>query len=284
MHAVHQLHQFRKSLSTTTYKARGQRVIRCPLCQLAQKFCICGIAPNREKINTNAGFLLLMYDTEVLKPSNTGKLIADLIPDTYAFLWSRTTKNEELQAVLDDEKWQPFVVFPQEYAQQGRQLETKSIECGDGKRPLFIMLDGSWREAKKMFRKSPYLDKFPLVSFDPKQFVESKLLADQTAPQAVNNEIDRKTDKGAVGEIEFTPVGDNSRYTVRKTELEHQFSTAEVAARVLNMCGEDNNAHLLDLWFDVFNYQYQKSVCQRNKGNPQAVDNYQEFKKNYASD
>jgi DTW domain-containing protein YfiP len=213
-----------------------------------------------------------MYDTEVLKPSNTGKLIADLIPDTFAFLWSRTTKNEALQSVLDDENWQPFVVFPQEYAQEGRQVETKSIECSNGKRPLFIMLDGSWREAKKMFRKSPYLDKFPLVSFDPKQFIEHKLVEDQTA------------EKETIEEIEFTPVGDNSRYTVRKTELEHQFSTAEVAARVLNMCGEDNNAQLLDLWFDVFNYQYQKSVCQRNKGNPQAVNNYQKFKKNYVSD
>jgi DTW domain-containing protein YfiP len=74
-----------------------------------------------------------------------------------------------------------------------------------------------------------------------------------------------------------SPVGDDSRYTVRKTELEHQFSTAEVAARVLDMFGEKANGHLLDLWFDVFNYQYQKSVCQRNKGNPNAIENYQKF-------
>ena len=249
MHAVHRLHQFRKSLSTTTYKARGQRVIRCDLCRLAATFCICAIAPKKGTIDTNAGFLLLMYDTEVLKPSNTGKLIADLIPDTFAFLWSRTTKNTELQAVLDDEQWQPFVVFPKEYADDQRQVHSNSVICEQGKRPLFIMLDGSWREAKKMFRKSPYLDKFPLVSFDP------KMLLDNMA----------------------SPVGSDSRYTVRKTELEHQFSTAEVAARVLDMFGEKANGHLLDLWFDVFNFQYQKSVCQRNKGNINAIGNYQEF-------
>ncbi len=260
MHAVHQLHQFRKSLSTTTYKARGQRVIRCPLCQLAKHFCICPISPKEGMVTSNAGFLLLMYDTEVLKPSNTGKLIADLIPDTYAFLWSRTTKNDELQALLDDDKWQPYVVFPQEYAQENRQVETQKINCSTGKRPLFIMLDGSWREAKKMFRKSPYLDKFPLVSFDPKLFSKSKLAGNEISPT-----------------VEQTPVGENSRYTVRKTELAHQFSTAEVAARVLAMSGEHDNAHLLDLWFDVFNYQYQKSVCQRNKGNPEALENYQQF-------
>ncbi|MFT7005762.1 MAG: DTW domain-containing protein YfiP [Colwellia sp.] len=249
MHAVHRLHQFRKSLSTTTYKSRGQRVIRCDLCRLSTKFCICTIAPKNGSVKTNAGFLLLMYDTEVLKPSNTGKLIADLIPDTFAFLWSRTTENPEMQAVLDDEQWQPFVVFPQEYAEDNRQVHSNTVICEQGKKPLFIMLDGSWREAKKMFRKSPYLNKFPLVSFDP------KMLFDNMA----------------------SPVGSESRYTVRKTELEHQFSTAEVAARVLEMFGEKDNGHLLDLWFDVFNYQYQKSVCQRNKGNPNAIENYQQF-------
>lgn len=256
MHAVHQLHQFRKSLSTTTYKARGQRVIRCELCRLAKKYCICAIAPPKDKVVTQAGFVLLMYDTEVLKPSNTGKLIADLIPDTFAFLWSRTTKNDELLALLNDDKWQPFVVFPKEYVDNNRQVFTEKISCNKGKRPLFIMLDGSWREAKKMFRKSPYLDQFPLVSFDPKQSLQENT---------------------NISENKVSPVGDDSRYTVRKTTLAHQFSTAEVAARVLDMAGEKANGELLDLWFDVFNYQYQKSVCQRNKGNANALDKYQQF-------
>lgn len=260
MHAVHQLHLYRKSLSTTTYKSRGQRVIRCPLCQLAQPFCICEISPIKENIETTVGFLLLMHDTEVLKPSNTGKLIADLIPDTFAFLWSRTQENLGLLVVINDDKWFPLVVFPQEYADDERKVFTNTVICPEGKRPLFIMLDGSWREAKKMFRKSPYLDRFPMVSFDVK-----------TAIQAVSGNCQSENNS------QLSPVGQDSRYTVRKTELEHQFSTAEVAARVLDMHGESNNAHVLDLWFDVFNFQYQKGVCQRNKGNVNAIENYQSF-------
>jgi len=260
MHAVHKLHQYRKSISTTTYKARGQRVVRCPLCQLAKQFCICQLAPSKGQVETTAGFLLLMYDTEVLKPSNTGKLIADLVPDTFAFLWSRTQENPELLEVLNDEKWFPMVVFPQEYADDQREVFTNHVTCPEGKRPLFIMLDGSWREAKKMFRKSPYLDKFPMVSFDAKAAFE-------------NEKGIQENDNSN----QLSPVGLDSRYTVRKTELEHQFSTAEVAARVLDMHGECHNAQLLDLWFDVFNFQYQKSVCQRNKGNINAVENYQDY-------
>ena len=165
MHAVQRLHQYRKSLSTTTYKSRGQRVVRCELCRLAEKFCICLLAPS---VTSNAGFLLLMYDTEVLKPSNTGKLIADLIPDSFAFLWSRTEVNPEILAVLNDPIWQPMIVFPKAYAGEEREIFDNKVTLATGKRPLFIMLDGSWREAKKMFRRSPYLQNLPVVSFTPK--------------------------------------------------------------------------------------------------------------------
>jgi len=254
MNAVQQLYQYRKSLSTTTYKSRGFRVVRCESCRLAQTHCICQLTPSAltiknitdKKAALSSGFLLLMYDTEVLKPSNTGKLIADLVNDTYAFLWSRTVPNPELLAVINDPQWQPFVVFPSQYVEQGREVIQEKVNCDSGKRPLFIMLDGSWREAKKMFRKSPYLANFPVVSFDPQQ----------QFPQLEGNE-------------KIT-----SRYQIRETSVDNQFATAEVAARVLAMAGETSRAQLLDLWFDVFSYQYQKSVCQTNKGNPKAIDNY----------
>jgi DTW domain-containing protein YfiP len=246
MHAVQQLHQYRKSLSTTTYKSRGQRVIRCELCRLAKQFCICELAP---KVDSQAGFLLLMYDTEVLKPSNTGKLIADLIPDSFAFLWSRTEVNPEIIALLEDPIWQPMIVFPKAYVGEEREIFDNKITLTSGKRPLFIMLDGSWREAKKMFRRSPYLQHLPVVSFTPK------------VPE--NEE-----------EI-------SSRYQIRLAANNTELATAEVAAQILSLAGEQTNADLLDLWFDVFSYEYQRAVCQGNKGNPDAVADYIAFTKQH---
>ncbi len=246
MHAVQQLHQYRKSLSTTTYKSRGQRVIRCELCRLAKQFCICELAP---KVDSQTGFLLLMYDTEVLKPSNTGKLIADLIPDSFAFLWSRTEVNPEIIALLEDPIWQPMIVFPKAYAGEEREIFDNKITLTPRKRPLFIMLDGSWREAKKMFRRSPYLQHLPVVSFTPK------------VPE--NEE-----------EI-------SSRYQIRLAANNTELATAEVAAQILSLAGEQTNADLLDLWFDVFSYEYQRAVCQGNKGNPDAVADYIAFTKQH---
>jgi len=248
MHAVHQLFQYRKSLSTTEFKARGQRVKRCELCRVSINYCICSMSP---ETTSEVGFLMLMYDTEVLKPSNTGRLIADVIPDSFAFLWSRTEENEELLKVLQDDKWQPIVVFPKEYANEEQIVFDGEVNKEEGKRPLFIMLDGSWREAKKMFRKSPYLQGLPVLSFD------------------INNlSSDRTT----------------SRYHLRKAANNNQLATAEVAARVLDIVGENYNAELLDLWFDVFSYQYQQSVCQTNMGNKDAVANYLAFIKENKDD
>ena len=108
---------------------------------------------------------LLMHDTEPLKPTNTGWLIADIIADTTAFGWQRTSVDEQLLALLEQPHWQPYIVFPGEFVEPQRVVTEVVRE--PGKRPLFILLDATWTEARKMFRKSPYLDCFPVLSLQP---------------------------------------------------------------------------------------------------------------------
>ena len=104
---------------------------------------------------------------------------------------------------------------------------------------MFILLDGTWREAKKMFRKSPYLAEFPVLGID---------------------------------EADSAPG-----YHIRKASLDGQLATAEVAAKVLELAGEREIARHLSLWFEVFSYRYQQGVRQTNKGREAALDNYLEF-------
>lgn len=223
-HAVNHLFDKRLAQSTRPFRARGADVIRCPICRVDQRHCICHLRP---ETTSNAAFLLLYYDDEILKPSNTGRLIADLFTDTYAFIWNRTDVQPELLDVLNNPLWAPMVVFPAEHAQAGRVVHDKKPALPQGKRPLFILLDGSWREARKMFRKSPYLDDFPVFSVSPEQ---------------------------------------NSAYQVRKAVREHQLATAEVASYLLGEVGEPHNAELLKTWFEVFSYRYQKGVTRTNRG------------------
>jgi DTW domain-containing protein YfiP len=189
---------------------------------------MCDLTPT---VESNTAFLILYYDDEVLKPSNTGKLIADLIDDTYAFIWQRTEVEPELLKLLSEDHWFPVIVFPEAYADATRTVLKGGLVVPEGKRVLFILLDGSWREAKKMFRKSPYLNNFPVYSVDP---------------------------------IEL------SRYQVRKAARDHQLATAEVASVLLRQLNEPHNAEILEAWFDLFSYRYQKGVMKKNRGDPEA--------------
>ncbi|GAB0065737.1 hypothetical protein IBA8402_14980 [Pseudomonas syringae] len=107
-HAVSRLRDERLARSTRPFIARGSRAPRCPDCRVISSYCLCEWRPS---VAAESGICLLMYDTEPLKPTNTGWLIADVIKDTHAFLWSRIEVDEQLLALLDDPQWQPYIVF-----------------------------------------------------------------------------------------------------------------------------------------------------------------------------
>jgi len=156
-----------------------------------------------------------MYDTEPLKPTNTGWLIADVVKDTEAFGWSRVDVDEKLPALLNDPQWQPYIVFPGEFVAPDRVVT--EVRVADGKRPLFILLDATWPEARKMFRKSPYLNHLPVLSLQPEQM---------------------------------------SRYRLRRSKRDDHFCTAEVAALCLELAGDQQAAAVLDAYLDVFSAHY----------------------------
>lgn len=211
-HAVHALRTARLARSVKPFLARGSRAARCPNCRLAASHCLCAWKP---RVSAHAGVCLVMHDVEALKPSNTGWLIADVVADTSAFGWSRTEVDPGLPALLEDDQWQPYLVFPGEYAEPERVVS--SVEVPVGKRPLFILLDATWTQARKMFRKSPYLDGLPVLSLQPEAL---------------------------------------SRYRLRRSKRDDHFCTAEVAAMCLDLAGDTQASQALDAYLDVFSLHY----------------------------
>jgi DTW domain-containing protein YfiP len=211
-HAVSRLRDERLARSTKPFVARGSRAPRCPDCRVIFSYCLCAWRPS---VEANSAMCLLMYDTEPLKPTNTGWLIADVIKDTYAFGWSRLEVDPGLLALLDDPQWQPYIVFPGEFVAKERVVT--QVRRDDGKRPLFILLDATWTEARKMFRKSPYLERFPVLSLEPEQI---------------------------------------SRYRLRRSRRDDHFCTAEVAALCLELADDSQASSVLDAYLDVFSAHY----------------------------
>jgi DTW domain-containing protein YfiP len=171
---------------------------------------------------------LIMAEHETLKPSNTGWLIADLVPDTMAFGWARTEVDPALTALLADPQWQPYVVFPGEFVAPERVITqllpaAVAVAGGNNKRPLFILLDATWQEARKIFRKSPYLNHLPVLSLTPEQL---------------------------------------SRYRLRRSQRDFHLCTSEVAALCLALAGDDLAAQSLEAYLDVFTDHYLRAKQQ----------------------
>ena len=211
-HAVARLRDARLARSNKPFIARGSRAERCPVCRIQPSHCVCAWRP---QVKVTSGMCLVMHDIEALKPTNTGWLIADVVADTFAFGWSRTEVDEALLALLADPQWQPYLVFPGEYAVPSRLVQ--EVAPASGKRPLFILLDATWTEARKMFRKSPYLDSLPVLSLQPEQL---------------------------------------SRYRLRRSKRDDHLCTAEVAALCLELAGEEGAGRALDDYLDAFSQHY----------------------------
>lgn len=220
-HAVSRLRAERLARSSKPFMARGGiKGLRCPGCRLVPSHCLCGLGLLQ---STRAGVCLLMADIEPLKPSNTGWLVADVVADTFAFGWARTETDPALLALLADPQWQPYVVFPGEFVRPERVVHTVDGALAGGqtalttRRPLFILLDATWAEARKMFRKSPYLDVLPVLSLHPAQI---------------------------------------SRYQLRRSRRDDHFCTSEVAALCLELAGDVPASQTLEAYLDVYTHHY----------------------------
>jgi DTW domain-containing protein YfiP len=217
LNAFQRLYQYRIENSTKPFQARGGRTDRCPSCLTAKVYCICHARPSG---SNHVAVLLLLSENEVLKPSNTGRLIADTISETYVHQWNRTEPDGELLALLKNPGFYPLILFPQDYIDNQARIHSTSTSLPPGKKLLLILLDGSWREARRMFRKSPYLNSIPVASIQPTQL---------------------------------------SQYKLRKSTNEIHLSTAEVTALALNQFGYHAESETLFHWFEAFREAYQLS-------------------------
>lgn len=203
------------------FKARGSFVVRCEGCSLPALNCLC---PYRVIAQSRARVWLITHRMEHYKPTNTGRLIGDVLDDTRVFTWHRIEPDAELLALLQDDRYAPFVVFPDDQPDydNGRVVDNRAVGKAqrEGRVAVFILLDGTWRQARRIFRKSPYLDALPVLPL-------------RTARQ--------------------------TRYRLRKSALAEHLSTAEVAAELLRQNGDSEAAGALDDYFEAFNESYAAS-------------------------
>lgn len=190
--------------------SRGYRNSRCPGCQLPKKLCICGELP---KVNSQATFWIVMHPFEYDKPTNTGRILKECLSDTKIIFWERTAPSKALIDAINSNN--TYLVFPEEY----KTLNNTVVETLDlsATNPHFILLDGTWKQARKIFRQSPYLHKLPVLSM----------------------QFDQK-----------------SIYQLRRPSSSHHLCTIEVAIALLRLNNDITQSEQINQYFRRFVNQY----------------------------
>ncbi|MEI6705232.1 MAG: tRNA-uridine aminocarboxypropyltransferase [Deltaproteobacteria bacterium] len=145
-------------------------------------------------------FTLLTHFKEFEKRSNTGRVVLDVLgSDAEQLRWDRM--NPPMELLEEIENGGVAVVYP---------------GASDGNLAgitRFIVIDGTWHEARKIYQRSPYLMKARRVGLTP------------TA---------------------------SSRYNLRKNQKEACLCTAECVIEILRGIGDDASAERLEEGFLAF--------------------------------
>ena len=129
----------------------------CADCGIPTIACICN---QIETITTASKYLILTSFKESSRASSTGRLFQLMNPaSTEIILWERTKPPEDLINQIDADT---FLLFPAINEDLQKRVSSNKPKPNGN----YIILDGTWNEAKKIITKSPYLDNIPIISLD----------------------------------------------------------------------------------------------------------------------
>ncbi|WP_182039481.1 tRNA-uridine aminocarboxypropyltransferase [Vibrio alginolyticus] len=176
----------------------------CPTCGF-QFNCMCSLMP---KLTSEHNILLLMHPNELKRDTNTGQLLEQCQLNIERVIWDRKQPPAELLTLLADPSRYPVLLFPCEESITLEHVVLQSQQ--QTKTPLFIILDATWQEARKMINKSLWLEGIPTMGLS---------------------------------------ASADSQYQLRRNQQQGNLCTFEVAAHLLGQLGEQNNQQQMQRFF-----------------------------------
>ncbi len=196
-------------MKRTFQKKVSKNTIQCDQCGLVKGHCLCDYDIDLE---ATVEFWLLTHENEFSRTNNTGRLIENAFKSTRTFCWSRTEPPLEMIDLMKE--YDVYLVFSDDREEEKQKVKDYKVS---NKKTAFLLLDGTWKEARKMLRKSPYLDSLPIVALNPK---------------------------------------DVSSYDLRRNHDEGHLCTVEVAIALLDLVDAKSQASALTEYFKYFMTRY----------------------------
>ena len=195
----------------------------CPRCKRPERYCYC-TSLTRE--TGSVDIIILQHPKEARHPMNTARIAQLGLNNCCIFTGEDFSHHQELQNILNTKKC--FLLFPGENA-----IDSKE-QIARQKPEAVIILDGTWKKARRIYYSNPFLQTLPALSIEHDQ---------------------------------------QSSYRIRKTPGKSALSTIEAAVILLRQVDNNNNSHqpLLDAFDRMIQMQidtmgpdiYQKNYAHR---------------------
>ncbi|MGF1698608.1 DTW domain-containing protein [Vibrio lamellibrachiae] len=210
--------------------------INCPDCHLSLH-CVCDLIP---RIDSSIHIALLMHENELTRETNSGQWLQASLTHCSQHIWQRTAPTQSLVDLIKQPHLEPLILFPSEQSiavsQAIETIASKNTEQKDTEKrytagkeiesiekvPLFIILDGTWQEAKKMAKKIPWLEGCQHVHLSPSS---------------------------------------NSSYQLRRNQAKGHLCTLEVGAELLNSVEENISSQKLMEFFQYYMKVFHADKC-----------------------
>lgn len=184
----------------------------CKVCGLPTITCICN---KIKKVRTQVKFIILSNERELYRKTNTANLLKLVNPEsTEIITWIRGKSSESILRDIKNDIYKVYLVFPD----INEELKSRKVEYTSSKYiPVFIIVDGTWKEAWKIVKKTDYLKELPVIAL--------------------------KTDR-------------ISKFILRRGQDEGNLCTIETVIELLKINEEVSNGDKIDYNFDLFLNSY----------------------------
>ncbi|MBX9139111.1 MULTISPECIES: DTW domain-containing protein [unclassified Clostridium] len=184
----------------------------CSKCGLPIITCIC---KSIKEVETKAKFVILSSEKEVYRNTNTANLLKQInTKSTEIIIWKRGEIPSSILSYINNDIYNVYLVFPI----MNKEMEIRKAKYNkDNNTPVFIIVDGTWREAWKIIRKSDYLKNLPILSLE-------------------TNRV--------------------SKFTLRRGQEEGNLCTIEAAMELLKINDEDILSEEINKGFELFLKSY----------------------------
>ena len=203
--------------------------IECQRCKRPERYCYCS---NLTEERGSVDIIILQHPKEVRHPMNTARIAELGLTNCTLFTGEDFSHNQELLRTINNRNC--FLLFP------GPDSINSKEQIARQKPEVVIILDGTWKKARRIYYCNPFLQTLPAL------FIEH----DQ-----------------------------QSSYRIRKTPDQSSLSTIEAAVILLRQVDNDNSSHqpLLDAFDRMIQMQidtmgpelYRKNYAHRLQRNQQ---------------